>query len=53
MNTDETVGVKCDERLDMGSFICAEADEIERQRRLTWRVVEAMKRTDGKGVILN
>jgi|SRR5271155_4360622 indole-3-acetate monooxygenase len=44
MNTDETMSEVRRVALDMGSLICEEADEIERQRRLTSRVVEAMKR---------
>jgi hypothetical protein len=44
MNTNETMSEVRRAALDMGSLICQEADEIELQRRLTSRVVEAMKR---------
>jgi len=44
MKIDETMSEVRRAALDMGPLIHAEADEIERQRRLTSRVVEAMKR---------
>jgi alkylation response protein AidB-like acyl-CoA dehydrogenase len=44
MKIDETMSEVRRAALDLGSLIGAEADEIERQRRLTSPVVEAMKR---------